>query len=91
MVVEIRKYNKTFQRMNSKLPSLTIDTGHRNYFHYKANRIPTVRECARLQSFPDTFQILGSKTSQYRQVGNAVPVFLSKILAEAIYEQIENY
>ena len=79
---EIRKYNKTFQRMNSKLPSLTIDTGHRNYFHYKANRIPTVRECARLQSFPDKFVFLGSKTSQYQQVGNAVPPLLSRIIAK---------
>ena len=79
---EIRKYNKTFQRMNSKLPSLTIDTGHRNYFHYKANRIPTVRECARLQSFPDNFVFQGSKTSQYKQVGNAVPPLLSELLAK---------
>ena len=79
---EIRKYNKTFQRMNSKLPSLTIDTGHRNYFHYKANRIPTVRECARLQSFPDNFVFKGSKTSQYKQVGNAVPPLLSELFAK---------
>ena len=79
---EIRKYNKTFQRMNSKLPSLTIDTGHRNYFHYKANRIPTVRECARLQSFPDDFVFKGSKTSQYKQVGNAVPPLISEVLAK---------
>jgi|TARA_Y100000294_G_scaffold166128_1_gene174241 DNA (cytosine-5)-methyltransferase 1 len=79
---DIRKYNKTFQRMNSRLPSLTIDTGHRNYFHYKANRVPTVRECARLQSFPDKFVFLGSKTSQYRQVGNAVPPLLSKMIAK---------
>ena len=70
--------------MNSKLPSLTIDTGHRNYFHYKANRIPTVRECARLQSFPDNFIFKGSKTSQYKQVGNAVPPLLSELLAKKI-------
>lgn len=81
---EIRKYNKTFQRMNSQLPSLTIDTGHRNYFHYKDNRIPTVRECARLQSFPDDFVFLGSKTSQYKQVGNAVPPLISELLAKKI-------
>ena len=53
--------------MNSKEPSLTIDTGHRNYFHYKENRIPTVRECARLQSFPDSFKFEGNKSEQYRQ------------------------
>jgi len=81
---KIRKYNKSFQRMNSRLPSLTIDTGHRNYFHYSENRIPSVRESARLQSFPDKFYFLKSKTSQYRQVGNAVSPLLAKALAEAI-------
>ena len=43
----IRKFNKAFQRMDKNLPSLTIDTGHRNYFHYELNRIPTVRENVR--------------------------------------------
>ncbi|MCK1997033.1 DNA cytosine methyltransferase [Psychrobacillus psychrodurans] len=77
----IRKYNKAFQRMNSKRPSHTIDTGHRNYFHYKENRIPSVRECARLQSFPDDFVFLGTKSSQYKQVGNAVPPLLGYEIA----------
>lgn len=81
---EVRKFNKAFQRMNSKLPSLTIDTGHRNYFHYQENRIPTVRESARIQSFPDRFEFLGSKTSQFRQVGNAVPPLLAYELAMQI-------
>ena len=80
----IRKYNKAFQRMNSELPSNTIDTGHRNYFHYEANRIPTARESARIQSFPDSFEFLGTKGSQYKQVGNAVPPLLAKVLAEKI-------
>jgi DNA (cytosine-5)-methyltransferase 1 len=80
----IRKYNKAFQRMNSKLPSNTIDTGHRNYFHYEANRIPTARESARIQSFPDSFEFLGTKGSQYKQVGNAVPPLLAKALAKKI-------
>ena len=84
---EVRKFNKAFQRMNSKLPSLTIDTGHRNYFHFKENRIPTVRESARIQSFPDSFEFLGSKTSQYKQVGNAVP----PLLAFQIATQIKRY
>ena len=86
---EIRKYNKAFQRMNSKLPSNTIDTGHRNYFHYKENRIPTVRESARIQSFTDDFEFLGSRTSQYKQVGNAVPPLLAYVIAKSIMEQIK--
>ena len=72
--------------MDSSLPSLTIDTGHRNYFHYKENRIPTVRESARIQSFSDDFEFLGSKTSQYKQVGNAVPPKLAFILATELKE-----
>jgi DNA (cytosine-5)-methyltransferase 1 len=84
---EVRKFNKAFQRMNSRLPSLTIDTGHRNYFHFSENRIPTVRESARIQSFPDSFEFLGSKTSQYKQVGNAVP----PLLAYQIALQIKHY
>lgn len=84
----IRKYNKAFQRMNSQLPSNTIDTGHRNYFHYAENRVPSVRESARIQSFPDDFIFTGSKTSQYKQVGNAVPPLLAKVIAEAIIKLI---
>ena len=80
----IRKYNKAFERMLSTGQSNTIDTGHRNYFHYKENRIPSVRESARIQSFPDEFEVLGSKTSQYKQIGNAVPPLLAYEIATAI-------
>lgn len=84
------KYKESMKRYNSKKPSLTIDTGHRTHFHYKYNRIPTVRECARLQSFPDDFIFYGSKQQQYRQVGNAVPPLLGKNLAIKIMEYLDN-
>lgn len=90
---KVRNYSSAFKRMNSKEPSTTIDCGHRNYFHYKENRIPTVRESARIQSFPDDFEFLGTKTSQYTQVGNAVPPLLAQAIAEAInkmYKSIKN-
>ncbi len=74
-----RNVNIAWTRLNSQKPSFTIDTGHRHHFHYKYNRVPTVRESARIQSFPDSFIFLGSKTSQYKQVGNAVPPLLAKV------------
>lgn len=87
-VGDSRKFNEAWTRYNSKKPSKTIDTGHRNHFHYKYNRIPTVRENARLQSFPDNFVFIGNKTQQYRQVGNAVPPLLSYYIAKSILEII---
>lgn len=84
------KYHESLHRYCSFKPSLTIDTGHRTHFHYKYNRIPSVRECARLQSFPDDFIFTGSKQQQYKQVGNAVPPLLGKALANSIQELLDN-
>ena len=47
----IYKYHEALTRYHSKKPSNTINTGHRSHFHYKWNRIPTVREAARLQLY----------------------------------------
>ncbi|ADL53671.1 DNA cytosine methyltransferase [Clostridium cellulovorans] len=77
----IYKYHEALTRYHSKKPSNTINTGHRSHFHYKWNRIPTVRESARLQSFPDDFIFYGNKSEQYRQVGNAVPPMLGQVVA----------
>ncbi len=85
-VGESRKFNEAWTRYHSKKPSKTIDTGHRNHFHYKFNRVPTVRENARLQSFPDDFIFLGTKTQQYKQVGNAVPPLLGYHIAMRLKE-----
>lgn len=50
----------------------------------------TVRECARLQTFPDTFKFVYDKVDDgYKMVGNAVPVEMARIIAERIREQIE--
>ena len=75
------KYNEALTRYHSQKPSLTINTGHRSHFHYKYNRVPSVRENARLQSFKDTFIFTGPKTEQYKLVGNAVPPLLGYHLA----------
>ena len=85
---ETRRVHIAWTRLNSKKPSITIDTGHRHHFHYKWNRVPTVRESARIQSFPDDFIFLCSKTSQYKQVGNAVPPIMAQAIAEHLKKQL---
>ena len=81
---ESRKFNEAWTRYDGNKPSKTIDTGHRNHFHYKYNRVPTIRENARLQSFPDDFIFTGTKTQQNRQVGNAVPPLLGEALGNVL-------
>lgn len=81
---ESRKFHMAWTRLNGNAPSRTVDTGHRNIFHYELNRIPTVREDARIQSFPDDFVFTGTKTQQSRQVGNAVPPLLGQALGEEL-------
>lgn len=88
-VGEHRRFHMAWTRCDGHKPSRTIDTGHRNYFHYEYNRIPTVRECARLQSFPDDFVFIGTRTQQYRQVGNAVPPLLGFVLARHLMGLVE--
>jgi len=59
-----------------------------SYIHPVADRIITVREAARLQTFPDHIEFLGTLTDQYKQVGNAVPPALAKAIGLQIREAI---
>ncbi len=88
---QTRKVHIAWTRLNSKAPSITIDTGHRHHFHYKYNRIPTVRESARIQSFADSFVFWGSKTSQYKQVGNAVPPMMARAIADRLRDFLKEF
>ena len=83
-----RKVHIAWTRLNSEKPSFTIDTGHRHHFHYLYNRIPTARESARIQSFPDDFIFSCSRTSQLKQIGNAVPPLLAEAVAKSLLSQI---
>lgn len=79
-----RNYHALLRKMDRNKPSLCIDTGHRTYFHYEERRIPSTREVARLQSFPDSYVFTGPRNEQQKQVGNAVPPMLSAVIAESI-------
>ena len=68
-------------KLNSQAP--TINTVGR-YIHPNYNRLISVRETARIQSFPDTFKFTGNITQMYKQLGNAVPPLMAKAIAEAI-------
>lgn len=60
------------------------------WIHPTQNRAISVREAARLQSFPDSYHFFGSKDAQYQQVGNAVPPLMAKGVATFIAELLNN-
>ena len=80
------RHSSAYKRLDPADRSCTIDTGnaHSNYFHPFCNRIPTPREAARLQSFPDDFIFNGTRGNNYRQIGNAVPPLLAKAVADVL-------
>ncbi|MCM1096892.1 MAG: DNA cytosine methyltransferase [Ruminococcus flavefaciens] len=88
-------YSGTWERMNEDDISVTITTrfdtpSSGKFTHPYLDRAITVREAARIQSFPDSFHFFGTKTSQMKQVGNAVPPLLAKAVAEVILEDLMN-
>jgi len=82
---DVRKYIK----YSSSKPSVTVTGDMRKIFHYSQNRALTVRELARLQSFPDSFIFKGKSISQQQQVGNAVPPLMAEEIAKSIVEMIK--
>ena len=78
-----RTQNTIYLRLDPNEPSGTVVNVRKSmWIHPTLDRAITVREAARLQSFPDRFIFHGSKDSQYQQVGNAVPPFLARAIAE---------
>jgi len=85
-----RTQNSIYLRLDPDEPSGTVVNVRKSmWIHPFLHRAITVREAARLQSFPDRFIFEGTKDSQYQQVGNAVPPLLAKGIAEKIIEYIE--
>ena len=58
------------------------------YIHPDQHRTLTVREAARLQTFPDTFRFAGSRSHQFQQIGNAVPPALGETIGSAVLESL---
>ncbi len=78
-------------RLDPTLPSKTVIAGGtkgggRSHLHPHIPRTMSVRECARLQTFPDDFVFTGSPARQFTQVGNAVPPILAYHIARQIFE-----
>ncbi len=73
------------KRLNGDLQSLTITgAATREFLHPRENRPLTIRECARIQTFPDHYKFHGNAASVTQQIGNAVPPLAAKAIAEHI-------
>jgi DNA (cytosine-5)-methyltransferase 1 len=83
----IQSYARDIPLHPSSPPMVFVSKDHW-FFAGPANKYRrlSVRECARLQSFPDDFEFYGPLKSKYRQVGNAVPPKLARVLAEGLLQ-----
>jgi DNA (cytosine-5)-methyltransferase 1 len=89
------KANRSPEQGNRRLaadkPATTIRAEHHGniQWHYSLNRRISLREAARLQSFPDSFNFQGGMRETERQIGNAVPPVLSWYIAKAVSEHLD--
>jgi len=92
----LEKFHDKWRMLSPDLPShtLTAHLAHDCYshIHYDASqgRTITIREAARLQSFPDGFKFAGGMNAAFRQIGNAVPPLMAKAVGEALVRQLRD-
>ena len=77
------------RRLSSNEPSKAITGGSlREYVHPIEDRPLTIRECARIQTFPDNFKLEGTQGEKIQMIGNSVPVLLSEIIAISLMKDL---
>ena len=87
-----KNFGNTFKRLDRNKPSLTMVPGHNAFpIHPWLDRSLTVREAARIQTFPDDYIFSGRRDKQCMQVGNAVPVQLANAWAKQVKGVLDNY
>ena len=86
-----RTQNTIYLRLNYDEPSGTVVNVRKSmWIHPTLDRAISVREAARLQTFPDSFVFCGSKDKQYQQVGNAVPPIMAKSIAKKLAKSLKD-
>lgn len=86
-----RTQNTIYMRLKYDEPSGTVVNVRKSmWIHPELDRAISIREAARLQTFPDSFVFEGTKDSQYQQIGNAVPPFLAKAIANSVIAVLDD-
>lgn len=85
-----RTQNTIYKRLEYDKPSDTVVNVRKSmWIHPELDRAISAREAARLQSFPDDYEFIGTKDSVYQQIGNAVPPLLGRAIAEKVLDILE--
>lgn len=84
-----RTQNTIYLRLKYDESSGTVVNVRKSmWVHPTKDRAVSIREAARLQTFPDSFVFCGTKDKQYQQVGNAVPPIMAKAIAKKLASQL---